>query len=165
MFVITIVWGAALDAYSHFIAEALAMSILVLNHIFYVPQFAPGPLLLKLSGLNSIESEEATKKLLFSGRLITESKMTPLIKNLFDNRTKSFFDSDISSLRVLPSIAESLKIFDLLDYFETWYNNSIFPTYPYWKNIVRDSIIHFLKSQPGVTPTLKCTLLALVLQM
>ena len=49
-----------------------------LKHIFYVPEFAPGPLLLKLSGLNSIESEVATKKLLFLGRLITEHKMTPL---------------------------------------------------------------------------------------
>ena len=70
-----------------------------LKHIFYVLEFAPGPLLLKLSGLNSIESEVATKKLLFSGRLITEPKMTSLIKNPFDSRTKSFFDSDISSFR------------------------------------------------------------------
>ena len=38
-----------------------------LKHLFYVPEFAPGALLLKLSGLNSIESEVATKKLLFSG--------------------------------------------------------------------------------------------------
>ena len=36
-----------------------------LKHIFYVPEFAPGPLLLKLSGPNSIESEVATEKLLF----------------------------------------------------------------------------------------------------
>ena len=76
--------------------------------------------------------------------------MTPLIKNLFDSRTKSFFDSDISSLGVLPSIAESeaesLKKFDRFYYFETWYNNSIFPTYPNWKDIVRDSIIDFEKS-------------------
>ena len=99
-----------------------------LKHIFYVPKFAPGPLLLKLSGLNSIESEVTTKKLLFLGRLATEPKMTPLIKNLFASRTKSFFDSDISSLGVLPSTAESLKKFDLFYYFETWYNNSIFPT-------------------------------------
>ena len=117
-----------------------------LKHIFYVPEFAPGPFLLKLSGLNSIESEVATKKLLFSGRLITEPKMMPLIKNLFDSRTKRFFNSDISSLGVLPSIAESLEKFDLFYYFETWYNNSIFCTYPNWKNIVRDSIIHFEKS-------------------
>ena len=38
-----------------------------LKHIFCVPEFAPGPLLLKLSGLNSVESEVATKKLLFLG--------------------------------------------------------------------------------------------------
>ena len=86
-----------------------------------VPEFAPGPLLLKLTGLNSIESEVTTKKLLFLGRLITEPKMTPLI-------------------------AESLKKFDLFCYFETWYNNSIFSTYPNWKNIVRDNILHFEKS-------------------
>ena len=36
-----------------------------LKHISYVPEFAPGPLPLKLSGLNSTESEVATKKLLF----------------------------------------------------------------------------------------------------
>ena len=72
--------------------------------------------------------------------------MTPLIKNLFDSRTKSFFDSDISSLGVLPSIAESLEKFDLFYYFETWYNNCIFSTYLNWKNIVRNSIIHFEKS-------------------
>ena len=71
-----------------------------LKHIFYVPELAPGPLLLKLSGLNSNESEVATKKLLFSGRLITEHKMTPLIKDLFDIRTKSFFDSDISDILI-----------------------------------------------------------------
>ena len=101
-----------------------------LKHIFCVPESAPGPLLLKLSGLNSIESEAATKKLLFLGRLITEPKMIPLIKNLFDSGTKSFFDSDISSSGVLPSTAESLEKFDYFYYFETWYNNSIFPTYP-----------------------------------
>ena len=45
-----------------------------LKHIFYVPEFATGSLQLKLSGLNSIESEVATKKLLLLGRLITELK-------------------------------------------------------------------------------------------
>ena len=72
--------------------------------------------------------------------------MTPLIKNHFDSRTKSFFDSDISSSGVLPSIAEPLEKFDLFYYFETCYNNSIFSTYPNWKSIVRDSIIRFEKS-------------------
>ena len=112
-----------------------------LKHIFYVPELAPGPFATEVSGMNSIESEVATKKLLFLGRLITEHKMTPPIKYLFDSRTKSFFDSDISSLSVLPSIAESLEKFYLFYYFET-----IFPTYPNKKNIVRDSIIRFEKS-------------------
>ena len=82
-----------------------------LKHIFHVPEFAPDPLLLVLLGLNSIESEVATKKLLFSRQLITEPKMTSFIKNLFDSRTKSFFDSDISSLGILPSIAEKFDLF------------------------------------------------------
>ena len=86
--------------------------------------------------------------------------MTPLIKNLFDSRTKSFFDSDISSLGVLTSIAESLKKFDLF----ITLKHGVTATYPNWKSIARK----ILKSQPGVatvTPILKCKLLALVLQM
>ena len=119
------------------------MSILVSQTYFLVPELAPGPLLLKLSGLNLIESEVATKKVLFSGQLITEHKITPLIKDLFDSRTKSFFDYDISSLGVLPSIAQSLEKFDLFYYLETWYNSSISPYIHKLKNIVRDNIIRF----------------------
>ena len=43
-----------------------------LKHIFHVPEFAPDPLLLKLSGQNSIESEVATKKFLFIIRRTTK---------------------------------------------------------------------------------------------
>ena len=116
--------------YSYFIAEVERCQYWFLKLIFYVPEFAPGPLLLKLSALNSTEPEKATKKLLLLGQLITEPKMTSLIRNLSDSRTKIFFNSDISSLGALPSIAESLKKFDFYYYyFETWYNNSIFSTY------------------------------------
>ena len=45
-----------------------------LKYIFYVPKFAPGPLLLVLSCLNSVKSEIATRKLLLLGRLINEPK-------------------------------------------------------------------------------------------
>ena len=76
-----------------------------LKNIFYVPMFASGPLLQKLSGLNSIEFEIAIQKLLLLGRLIKEPKMSPAVKSLFDSRTKSLFNSDITSLGVLPSIA------------------------------------------------------------
>ena len=114
-----------------------------LKNIFYVPKFAPGLLLQKMSGLNSIESEIAMKKLLFLGRLMKEPKMSPAVKSLFDSRTKSFFDSDITSLGVLPSIAEALHKYELFDYFENWHDNSTFPAYTRWKKIVRDKIFVF----------------------
>ena len=37
---------------------------------------------------------------------------------LFDSRIESFFDSDMSSLGVLPSIVEALHKYELFDYFE-----------------------------------------------
>ena len=54
-----------------------------LKHIFYVPSLTPGPILLKMSGLNSVASEIAIKKLLLLGRLITEPNMAPTVRNLF----------------------------------------------------------------------------------
>ena len=48
-----------------------------LKHIFYVPSFTPVPILLKMSGLKSVASEIAIKKLLFRGRLITEPPIWP----------------------------------------------------------------------------------------
>ena len=109
-----------------------------LKNIFYVLTFASGPLLQKLSGLNSIESEIVIKKLLFLGRPIKEPKMSPAVKSLFDSRTKSFFNSDIPSLGVLPSIAEVLHKYELFDYFENWHDSSTFPTYTRRKKIVWD---------------------------
>ena len=60
-----------------------------LKNVFYVPKFASRQLLLKLSGLRSIESEIALRKLLFLGRLLTEDKMAPVVRNLFEIRTQS----------------------------------------------------------------------------
>ena len=53
----------------------------ILKKLFYVPNFAPSRLLLKFSDLNSIESEIDLKKLLFFGRLITESSSEKSIFN------------------------------------------------------------------------------------
>ena len=44
-----------------------------LKHIFYVPSFTPGPFLLNMPGLYSVAFEIVIEKLLFLGRLITES--------------------------------------------------------------------------------------------
>ena len=61
-----------------------------LKNIFYIPKFTPIRVILKLSGLNSIESEIALRKLLFLGRMITENKLTPTVRNLFRYRVDSF---------------------------------------------------------------------------
>ena len=87
-----------------------------LKHIFHVPSFAPCLLLLKMSGLNSIASELAIKKLLFLGRLITEPNMAPTVIKLFENRTESYFDTTITSVDAMLSISEVLVRYDLFQY-------------------------------------------------
>ena len=67
-----------------------------IREIFYVPKFTPKQLLLKLSGLDSIESEIAVKKMLFLGRLISGGKTAPVVQNLFESRTQSYFDTNIA---------------------------------------------------------------------
>ena len=73
-----------------------------LKTIFYVPNFALIRLILKLSGLNSTESEIALRKLLFLGRMITGNILTPTERNLFHYQADSFFDESISSSGILP---------------------------------------------------------------
>ena len=58
--------------------------------MFFVPKSTPKQLLLKLSELNCVESEIALRKFLFLGRLITETKMTHVLRKLFDTRAESF---------------------------------------------------------------------------
>ena len=79
--------------------------------------FTPGPILLKMSGLNSVASEIAIKKLLFLGRLITEPNMAPTARNLFQCRVESYFDTNVTSAGVLLSISEALVKYDLFHHF------------------------------------------------
>ena len=111
-----------------------------LKKLFYVPDFAPRALLLRLTKLNSIEAEIDTRKLLFLGRLVTEPKMAPSLRNLLRSRTESLFDKDVKSIGILPSICEALNKYDLLNYFEIWFNSSTFPTYGNWKSIVKNNV-------------------------
>ena len=78
----------------------------------------PGLNRVKMSGLNSIASEIAIKKLLFLGRLITEPNIAPTVRNLFESRTESYFDTTITSVGVMLSISEVLVRYDLFQYFE-----------------------------------------------
>ena len=63
-----------------------------------MPKFAPGHHLLKISNLNSIESEIDLKKLLFLGRLITEPNMSAVVKGLFRSRAASYFEADLTPI-------------------------------------------------------------------
>ena len=111
-----------------------------LKKLFYVPNFAPGRLLLKFSDLNSIESEIDLKKLLFLGRLITESKMAPVVKSLFLTRVESYFSSNYPSTGVISSFCDALRKYDLLQFLESWHSLSIFPSYTEWKSIVKSRV-------------------------
>ena len=111
----------------------------------YVPKVAPCQLLLKLSGLWSIDSEIGLRKLLFLGRLLTGDKMAPdsLVRNLFQIRSQSYFNANIVSLGVLPSICEALHKYELFSYFDSWFSDSMFPTCSQWKSIVKTKIREF----------------------
>ena len=115
-----------------------------LTHIFHLPIFAPSILLLKMSGLVSVASEIASRKLYFLGRLITEPNMVPAVRNLFDSRTESYFDANVTHVGVMLSISEMLVKYNLFHYFESWCNNSTFSSYQNCKKIVRDKILPWI---------------------
>ena len=66
--------------------------------------------------------------------------MAPTVRNLFESRTESYFDTTITSVGVMLSISEVLVKYDLFQYFESWFNDYTFPTYTDWKRIVRYKI-------------------------
>ena len=102
------VWYGTFYSYTYTFTKFERCQQWFLKNVFYVPKFAPCQLLLKLSGLWSIDSEIGLGKLLFLGRLLTGDKMAPVVRNLFQIRSQSYFDANIVSLGVLPSICEAL---------------------------------------------------------
>ena len=101
-----------------------------------MPDFAPRALLLRLTELNSIEAEIHMRKLLFLGRLATEPKMAPSLRNFLRSRTESL--RDVKSIGILPSNCEALNKYDLFNYFEIWFNSSTSPTYGNWKSVAKN---------------------------
>ena len=80
----------------------------LLKNVCHVPKFAPGHLLLKILNLNSIESENDLKKLLFLGRLITEPSMSAVAKGLFRSRAASFLRLTLPLLRFYQAFVKPL---------------------------------------------------------
>ena len=101
-----------------------------LHHVNFLSCQVCGPLIRKVG----------FRKLLFLGRLLTNDKMAPVVRNLFQIRSQSYFDADIVSLGVLLSICEALHKHGLFSYFDSWFSDSVFPTYSQWKSIVKTKI-------------------------
>ena len=85
--------------------------------------------LLRISHLNSIESELDTRRLLFLGRLITEQNMSPTVRHLFRTRSDFLFNADLVSPGFLPEI--------LIKYDPQF---STFTCYENWMEIVKAKI-------------------------
>ena len=127
MSALSIVWLWALYSHVIFTCRTWTMPAMVSqNYIFCVPNIAPIRLIRKQSGLKSIESEIALRKLLFLEWMIIENKLTPTMRNLFHYRVDSIFDESISFSGILPSICEALHRYELFDHFESWFHNSAF---------------------------------------
>ena len=90
-----------------------------LKNVFYVPKFAPCQLLLKMSGLWSIDWE-----------IGFYSWVVCLLAIKLPVRSQSSFDSNIVSLGVLTSICEALHKYGLFSYFDSWFSDSVFPKVP-----------------------------------
>ena len=86
-------------------------------------------LLQRLSGLNSIESEIALRKLLFLGRLITEPKMVQSVRSLLMSDTERYVEASLASMGALSSVIETLNKYDLFHFFVSWFHDSTFLIY------------------------------------
>ena len=104
------------------------------------PPPPPPSLLLRLTELNFIEAEIDMRKLLLLGRLVTEPKMAPSLRNLLRSRPESLFDKDVKSIGILRSICKALNKYDLFNYFEIWFNSSTLPMYNNWKSTVKNKV-------------------------
>ena len=122
-----------------------------LKRSFFFPKFAPNKLIFQLAGFNSIESEINIRKLLFLGRLLTEPKMTFVVKSIFQSRATSYFDPNIKSIGVLPIICDTLCKYNLFIYFETWFYNSVFPCYEEWKSVVYCEVCNSEMKKSGLS--------------
>ena len=67
--------------------------------------------------------------------------MAPVVRFLFSTRVDRFFDVNITSRGVPPSICDSLHKFNLIHNLELWFSESTFPTYTNWKTIVKTKIL------------------------
>ena len=118
-----------------------------MQKVFHLPKFTNGPVLMKVSGLRSIESEIHYRKLLFFAKIL-DIEPGDLVDRLYLTRDESFsLAHSLNSIGLVKNIFEILQKYDLINYFHTWYYEEHFPSYLNWKNIVKDSTDHFQQQE------------------
>ena len=109
--------------------------------VFNLPKFSIHLLLLKISGLISLENEIAKRKLFFFARMALSTSDTVLGK-LFQARVRSFLSIQNNSFGFIKNVVFLMHKYSLSvsDYFDNWTRNKIFPSYFDWKRIVKSRI-------------------------
>ena len=96
-------------------------------------------LLLKISGLISVENEIAKRKWSFIARMALSTSDTVLCK-LFQARVRKFLTIQNNSFGFIKDVVFFMHKYSLSDYFDNWIRNRIFPSYFDWKRIVKSRI-------------------------
>ena len=107
--------------------------------VFNLPKFSSHLLLLKISGLISVENEIAKRKLFFFARMALSTSDTVFGK-LFQARVRSFLSIQNNSFSFIKDVVLLMHKYSLSDYFDNWTRNKIFPSYFGWKRIVKSRI-------------------------
>ena len=110
-----------------------------IRKVFNLPKFSSHLLLLKISGLISVENEIAKRKLFFFARMALITSDTVLCK-LFQARVRSFLTIQNNSFGFIKDVVFFMHKYSLSDYFHNWTRNRIFPSYFDWKRIVKSRI-------------------------
>ena len=69
--------------------------------------------------------------------------MVQSVRSLFMSRAESYFDANVTSMGVLPSIIEALSKYDLFHSFVSWFHDSTFLTHSNWKWTVKTKVRNF----------------------
>ena len=109
-----------------------------LRKVFHLPKFCDNSILIKISGLWSIESAVNYRKLLFIARVINRSSEDNVYRLLLLRKT-SFLKQPDDSI----DLVTVFKKYDLYDLFLDWATEDQCLTYPEWKCTLTKRIITY----------------------
>ena len=111
-----------------------------IRKVFHLSKFSSHLLLLKISGLISVENEIVKRKLFFFARMALSTSDTVLCK-LFQARVRSLLTIQNNSFGFIKHVVFFMHKYSLSDYVDNWTRNRIFPSYFDWKRIVKSRIV------------------------